>query len=1024
MIKFGYLILAAGIMLSVPPCVFAQMVTGSRIPGFEKVFSLNESPGDMKLEQLKSTPPANVVWPGDAPEFVFKLSNNSGEKIEADARWEVIRYGTKSKPGNIWEPDMFKIADVWSTPTPVAVGAGESVELTVCPELPECFGGFVLVLDLGERGRIFGAPFAKVPRPEAGRVQFPAFALDMPWPHEISAQTYKLFQRLGIKGCRYGVGYFPTTSSDFEERWARLKEELELMQEHGITVMITIGEGGAPMPLGRPRPWLTEDGTMIENVKQDYAWLPEYDEDLQRFCKKLAMEFGWPKGPVNAVELWNEPWEGVSISGWGADCLRYREMYEHMAKGIVEGREEADTEVLVGGACSSANTRDKLFPDGSDKFLKWLDFVSIHYQPLAADPALEPEWMNREAPYGPVRVWDTESWIANSEDRVAAVIASMRSMGQSRTAGIYKGNVYRMRWNTGMNRDRWSVVHTWAPAVAVAVTQKFIGQRPFERLLFTNGLPWVFQFKGVDDEDDGSLVVLGDLGAVYDRELTLFRDVCGLENLSEIKRIEAQLADAMPGERAALQKRLETARILKGASMVVSDPNDEFVLFDFYGNPVSHAGGEIEVPLNGLGYFLRARGGDGSFSRLVQAVRGAEITGYEPISFGVKDFTRPVNERPVLKVNMVNVLNRPIGGSIEVKISGVSLDEPTRKLKFAPHEKKLVEFKVENGKPSAANIYPLAIKFDAGVDGRALHEESMRVNYIVNENIVVDGRLDDWSNAIPQPVTGQGIQANLTEKAWRPFMDFDSASTDNAAVGYLAYDGDYFYFAAKVADDSSFGGGPRYETRADDSYFYPKQVYSKPSDGHELLTWPEGVRRFTYRRNFEIPSGNSTDNIQIAFNAVPPEKERRYMCPPGTMPRYMVYPDTDYEFAFNRVAEEFGGGTEVWRLLAPGIPRKHFFPRQPESPIDGGPVKDGKLIMRRRQGTRFVEAAIPWSELSDVKKLIDAGETVKFSFRVNNNRGPALELASGRSVSKVNSFAFHNDWTTHWANELEFGFER
>ena len=34
--------------------------------------------------------------------------------------------------------------------------------------------------------------------------------------------------------------------------------------------------------------------------------------------------------------------------------------------------------------------------------------------------------MNRKSPYGPVRVWDTESWIANSEDRVAAVIASMR----------------------------------------------------------------------------------------------------------------------------------------------------------------------------------------------------------------------------------------------------------------------------------------------------------------------------------------------------------------------------------------------------------------------------------------------------------------------------------------------------------------------------------------------------------------------------------------------------------------------
>ena len=54
---------------------------------------------------------------------------------------------------------------------------------------------------------------------------------------------------------------------------------------------------------------------------------------------------------------------------------------------------------------------------------------------------------------------------------------------------------------------------------------------------------------------------------------------------------------------------------------------------------------------------------------------------------------------------------------------------------------------------------------------------------------------------------------------------------------------------------------------------------------------------------------------------------------------------------------------------------------------------------------------------------MDAGQTIKFSFRVNNG-GSAFELAAGRSVSKDNCFAFHNDWSTHWANELEFGFEK
>jgi hypothetical protein len=59
-----------------------------------------------------------------------------------------------------------------------------------------------------------------------------------------------------------------------------------------------------------------------------------------------------------------------------------------------------------------------------------------------------------------------------------------------------------------------------------------------------------------------------------------------------------------------------------------------------------------------------------------------------------------------------------------------------------------------------------------------------------------------------------------------------------------------------------------------------------------------------------------------------------------------------------------------------------------------------------------------------VKQCLDAGKPVKFSFRVNDDKGPGYELAAGRSVSKINSFAFHVDWIQHWANELEFGFER
>jgi hypothetical protein len=345
-------------------------------------------------------------------------------------------------------------------------------------------------------------------------------------------------------------------------------------------------------------------------------------------------------------------------------------------------------------------------------------------------------------------------------------------------------------------------------------------------------------------------------------------------------------------------------------------------------------------------------------------------------------------------------------------------------LRFTPHETKEVDLKVMEGEERPDNTYPLSVLFDAGQDGKVPHQEQMHVNVISKRHIEVDGQLGDWKDVIPQPVSARGIKPSLTEKAWLPFGEFDEQTEVGVTIAYLAYDDDYFYFAARVMDKTSYEGNLRFETRDDDQYYYPKASYEVKEDGTRIEhIWPEGVRQFSYRKHPDLPSGIGTDNVQIAFNVVPIDQKPWYSHPQGTMPRFMAYWDTDYEYALNRVSEKHGGGTEIWRLKAPGIPPKHYYPRQPRAPVDGGPVKDGELIIRREDNTRIVEAAIPWSEIPMVKHRLDRGQRVKFSFRVNDNEGPAYELAAGRSVSRDNFMAFHNDWVTSWANEVEFAFE-
>lgn len=211
-------------------------------------------------------------------------------------------------------------------------------------------------------------------------------------------EQFPFFQRLGVKGTRQELGFF---NADDKAQWDRLDVDMKELMDREITVMLTVSTGGdySKMPLGRIRGFLNDKNEGRMDYPGDFTVLPEYDEKFQDWVRLLLERYGWPKGPVNAIELWNEPWEGISISGWGADMPRYRDLYTRMAQGTEAARKNAGVQVLVGGACSSMNTEDKLFPQGLDEpFLKWLDFTSIHYQPMCPEPVLIRRFARARAP--------------------------------------------------------------------------------------------------------------------------------------------------------------------------------------------------------------------------------------------------------------------------------------------------------------------------------------------------------------------------------------------------------------------------------------------------------------------------------------------------------------------------------------------------------------------------------------------------------------------------------------------------
>jgi len=1014
-----------------------------KLSGFAEALGLPADPktNDFTVQEIASDAPANILWPGDAPGFTFQFTNKTANPIEATGTLAVIQYGTNTDPGDYFLQNAFKIADCGSMPLGVALAPHGFANVTVTPTIPAAYGGYALVADLGSHGRDFAAACVRVPKPADGKQQYPTFSLDA---RDGSAEEFAMFKRLGIKATRMEVGYTPTASPDYQILMDKLAAKLALAQQNDVTVMITLGAPATNtiMPLGRPR-GLLDNNTQMRPGKADCVWLPQYDDDFQTFCRQLAGRFGWPKGPVNAVELWNEPWDGVSISGWGADIPRYRELYTHMAQGIEAARQLDGVTVLIGGACSSMNTEDKLFSDGKDTFLKWLDFTSIHYQPLGAEPALVPAYVNRKSPYGPVRAWDTESWMANSEDRVAVVIASMRTQGLSRTSGVYHYNVREIQ-NIRVRQDKGvtpaTVIQTMAPAAAIAATQSFIGPRPFKQLLFQNGLPWVFEFDGLKGPEDGTLVVVGDLGGVYEPTSLLFHSVTGLNNLAHSAdmdalrlQIAALPATATADTRSALVASLKRLQVLDGATLTIPDHGGRFILYDFYGNPLPSHAGTITVPLNGLGYFLRTDGSAGSFGQLTDAIASARIEGYEPLDIVAHDLLAKVSAGPTLRLTLTNILNRPVSGALSVKLGELTLTNPNQTVSFQPHETRDILYPVTAGAERPDNTYPLTVHFDAGVDGIADHIELMHVNVISHRTIQINGNLDQWQGTFPQTFRSDGLSGpSQTEKAWLPFLNHDqNGDAQGYATIHLAYDANNLYFAAQIADSTPDPGTLRFGARDENADFYPDTVTATETDPQtsavlktDTLTWPTGVRHFSYVRRPELPSANHHDNVQIAFNVLPDDQKALLPNPPGTMPHFMMYQSNDYEYALNQVAPAYGGGTEVWRLFAPGVPFKHFMPREPQATTDGGPVTGAQLVISRDGNVRIVEAALPWPEIPEVKRRLDAGETIKFSCRVNDNSGPSYELAGFRSVSKTSLYGFHDLWTTSWTNEVEFAFEK
>ncbi|NLB68758.1 MAG: hypothetical protein GX804_03600, partial [Lentisphaerae bacterium] len=404
---------------------------------------------------------------------------------------------------------------------------------------------------------------------------------------------------------------------------------------------------------------------------------------------------------------------------------------------------------------------------------------------------------DREHPNGRVRFWDTESWVANSEDRVPGVLAGMLAAGHDRLVGIQGNAVVANGYNVDAvlddgTRERRRQFNAWPVAPALAAFQHLVGNRKFGGLLW-EGLPWIYKFEG-NGSDDLTLVICGDISVAFDGK--------GRTGI-------------VPFRTARGDKPVDGKLTIAGAQ--------DFQLFDGNGNKISFDNNEIIVSLNDKGFYLRSDGTPGSGARLLEAVKKAKVDGYLPVAPAFRDSVKRIEDGAVFYVDLKNVLNRELSGTLVGEADGLEL-EYEKAVSINANGVISIPLKVISGSSSAENAYRFKMQFDALDDGVVEFEEVLHCNVISSLTPRLDGSLDDWQDALPQMVAAGGSGATMMEKAWLPMLNHETGVADGMAVAWLAADDDNFYFAARISDSTPDPGMPRFETWDEDAYFYPEEV--------------------------------------------------------------------------------------------------------------------------------------------------------------------------------------------------------
>lgn len=951
--------------------------------------------------------PAGIFFEPQRPvRLAFELENVSADSM-VPGRFVCRVVRTRALAGNprsIWDAPFRNVERLaeWpldalmpNAPGELLPGRTQGVVLELIPAKYGHFSVMVAPRGAGLDEGYRAATFAVVHPPVAGpQLDSPFLATADDTMGRGATAHLDIPARYGIKWLRLALAPAIDAAGHFD--WSTADKIAAALRVHGLLALNDLSTWNGPVP--------TIGGKPVSYFWGRKANLIPDPKDFPLYGRQVEQVVGRYGDVAPAGYMRNEPWEGGSISFYHGTGKYYGEWLQ-VATGAAK-RVAPDFPVLAADAIS--NFEDNIQMRG----LTHLVDITSHHAGLE---------FNRGAVQSAVlgkRAWETEDWLSHYDAYLIANLTLKLAHGYEKSnpgdPGLYltqPGHNGHPDWRYVPNGN----VLLPAPAgQAVSTWLHFIEGTRFRREINPDHLPWMFLFDAGEAEGARhAAVVIGRIKAYgYDYH----------EEHGDV---------AWPTVTALGRLRVE-------------DPERTLTVCDFSGNALAReTDGGYVIPLTEDAHYVVSTLGPADVAAKLKAAQ-ADYEG-NPLQVSLKDFTRPLASKPAVRVKVRNCIQATMDAEIRVVApAGWRLVEDRQVLPcLRPGEVRELVFAVEAAHETPANRYPFKVEAVTPA-GRMELTENLHVTYFRRGTITVDGDLSDWADIGAMPVTLAGsAKTDSVEKYWLPFIAHAEGSA--APVRFAgAWDEDHFYVCAEVRDAHA-----QYRPSMRDGIYYT--LHDAPLD---YLYW--GV----------TPRFVSTigDGLKIAFDVHRAGQKNDPWLPPEAQLQVDGRFDAlsaDYEYdlyagATNRLAEPYPvvrdrhlarlahppdasyrghwppfeeptfvtegePRPEIWRLMAPGVPRHNYYPFSDRPGRDQGLVPGAQLVVQRTEfGWRY-EAAIPWRELAEIAP--EVGREVRFSFSVLNDGKRAAAWTAGRSSSGARMQILHPTWQRNEAIETVWSFE-